>query len=643
MMMDFSKLSSSDDVGLALEVMRDTGADCLLVEEKGEIKGIVTSRKLAGYPSSRLIIDCTIEPAGRVSGETLLDEALSLLKEKNVNFLVILDRKGMPLGVANREIIISSLYEELEKSKEKLQLEIQERKQAQEEVAKTQSRLEHLLVHTPAVIYSFMPSGNYSTTFVSENVTVQLGYEPSEFIEDSNFWPDHIHPEDSPHVLAELPRLFEYGHHSHEYRFLHKDGAYRWLHDESRLVRDAEGNPLEIVGYRADITEHKLLEKQLYHAQKMEAVGTLASGIAHELNNSLAAIQGYAQLLVTETGPDYPLADYVRRIKARCQRASVLTRKVLTHSRMDIGKKIPVNVNDLMEGIRQLLRQTLPPQIDLESELPGNLPDVMAEPTQLEQVFLNLGMNARDAIPHGGKIRFTTRLVEQDERFCPAHFQTKAGRYVAVTVEDTGEGMPPEVLERIFDPFFTTKEPGKGTGLGLSIVYSIIKNYGGYILAESQAGQGSRFLVYLPVMEGEQQVLEVPVEVALPRGTGESVLVVDDDPQVREIIQKMLESNGYRVALATHGEEALAVYQKAREMGEAFDLVLLDLVMPVMDGETCLERLQEMDPQVQVIVMTGNVEKKIHSNTIKQGAHSIILKPFDLAGLVCEIKNLIKE
>jgi two-component system cell cycle sensor histidine kinase/response regulator CckA len=283
-----------------------------------------------------------------------------------------------------------------------------------------------------------------------------------------------------------------------------KHGTQTAIDVSAAPIMDDKRNGTGSVLVFRDITEQKQLQKQLQHAQKMQAVGTLASGMAHEFNNSLAAIHGYVQLLVKEIKPEHPMAGYCQKISAKCKQTAELTQKILNYSRLDVGKRLPVEVNPVVEEVQRFLRQTVPRQIELESKLQGNLPLVMAEPTQLEQILLNLVTNALDAMPHGGKIHFRSRMVEPDEGFRRAHVWAKKARYVEVMVKDTGEGMPKEVLERVFDPFFTTKEPGKGTGLGLSITYSILENYGGYILAESQVGRGSCFRIYLPAVIEEQ-------------------------------------------------------------------------------------------------------------------------------------------
>ncbi len=297
-------------------------------------------------------------------------------------------------------------------------------------------------------------------------------------------------------------------------------------------LRDSRGELVGAIETLQDVTEQEELNRQLQHAQKMQAVGTLAAGMAHEFNNILAAIQGYAQLMHISAPQDHPDAEYLREILASCQRAAGLIRRVLSFSRVDQGERVPVKVNQVVEGVAQILRRTIPPKVAIRLALEPGLPFVLGEYTQLEQVLLNLGVNAWNAMPQGGEILMSTRLVDLTEDFRRGHPWAQEGQYVEVVVEDTGVGMTPEVLERAFEPFFTTKEPGKGTGLGLSIAYSIVKSHKGYILAESpgSSGTGSRITLFLPAMaETEQSGTSMGHDDrAMPRGSGDRE--ADPDP-----------------------------------------------------------------------------------------------------------------
>ena len=422
-----------------------------------------------------------------------------------------------------------------------------------------------------------------------------------------------------------------------------------WVNTEARdleyvatRLTDSKGRVVGVIQCAQDVTEREQMQRRLQHAQKMEAVGTLAGGVSHEFNNILAAIQGYAQLIALEVDEDRPEAQHVKHIIGSCERAAQLTKKLLTFSRLEPGEKGPVKVNGVIEGVMQILRQTLAPQFELTSNLQSGLPFIMADPSQIEQVMLNLGVNARDAMPDGGYIKFESRLIELDSLFCRTHPWAKPGRYVEMTVEDNGTGMPPEIVERVFDPFFTTKEAGKGTGLGLSVAFSIVKNHSGHILAESpldrETGRGSRFKVHLPVPDEKQaKSSESSDDREIQQGNGEHVLVVDDEPRLLQIAREMLEVSGYRVDVAGNGREALKLYQDAIDAEDGFQLVVMDLAMPEMDGGTCLRGILDVDPGAKILITTGYGEDDLPEGLPKEGIQGMLTKPFDFRTLLQKV------
>jgi PAS domain S-box-containing protein len=424
-------------------------------------------------------------------------------------------------------------------------------------------------------------------------------------------------------------------------------GKPRSLHFLAARITDSEGGLLGAIETLEDITEREELQKHLQHAQKMQAVGTLAAGMAHEFNNILAAIQGYAQLM----GFNIPQGDanenYLREIEASCQRAAGLIRKMLAFSRMDQSEKLPVKLNQVVEGVAQMLRQTLPPKIQIILDLQSGLPFVSGEYAQLEQVVLNLCLNAKDALPEGGEIRLCTSLCFLEESFCRSHPWARPGHYVKLQVQDNGLGMGPEVLDRIFEPFFTTKEPGRGTGLGLTIAYSIVKSHKGYILAESPApcGRGSSFTVFLPVLQEQEMALQQEKEEKqeAPKGRGERILLVDDEPQLLDIGKKMLASHNYRVDTASQGREGLAMYAKGLQEGDPYLLVILDMAMPVMDGSQFLSRILEIDPKAKVLVSTGAALTRENLEIELQRSVGVLEKPFELELLLKTVRDALDE
>jgi two-component system cell cycle sensor histidine kinase/response regulator CckA len=511
---------------------------------------------------------------------------------------------------------------------------VRERTRALQE---SESKYRALVENMTDIVFTADKEGRF--TFISPQAETLTGYPLETF--SSMTYRDIVDPKDMSLAERQIAAVSE-GKPLEPFEISIRNavGGRLQIEVSPSPLRDKKGDIVGFQGIARDVTEREKLKRQLQHAQKMEAVGTLAGGMAHEFNNILAAIQGYAQLLSMNVGSDHPMAEYVSNIDTSCQRAAGLTRKILSFSRLEGRNELPMRINRVVSEVKKLLRQTLPPQIDLETELDSNLPFVMADPAQMEQVLLNLGVNARDSMPDGGAIRFETHLIHLDEAFCRKHPWARKGRYVEVMVKDTGQGIAPEIMDRIFDPFFTTKEPGKGTGLGLSIAYSILKNHKGYIMAESQVGRGSCFRICLPVLEEfMEEFPESPREQAHYCGKGESVLVVDDEPQFRDIVKNTLESSGYIVKLAGHGKEAIALYEKAREEGKKFDLVIVDLAMPVMDGKTYLQSLFQIDPNARVLIATGYGEEHLGVDILKLKTKGTLYKPFDLSLLLREVRQ----
>jgi signal transduction histidine kinase/ActR/RegA family two-component response regulator len=555
------------------------------------------------------------------------------------------------------ETRVQSRTMELLELTEKLQQEINERRSAEVAVMNERQRLEIILDGNP--IPTFVIDMNHNVVIwnrACENLTgiikqVALGRPLNQQI----FYQNETMP-----ALADLVLDMDEGSLQQYYREkkLFRSNAIAEAYEAAdqltvggvlkkniyflaARLRDDSGKVIGAIETLQDITEKEQLQIQLQRSQKMEAVGTLAAGMAHEFNNILAAIQGYVQLMKMKIKTDNPLSEYITDIDTSCQRAAGLTRKMLTFSRSEIGEKKLVKINHLVDGMHRLLRQTLPAQIELKIDLQPNLPFIKAEGSQLEQVLLNLAVNARDAMPNGGTLSIKTGRVELDASFCIAHSLGNPGQYIIIEVQDSGEGMPAHVIEHIFEPFFTTKEPGKGTGLGLSIVYSIIKNYGGHITAESELDKGSCFKIYLPVEnEVYEEVSTHEVEPARSTGAGEHILVVDDEPQLREIAKEVLTTSGYQVSEAANGQEAVNVYREHRENGNRVDLVMLDMSMPVMDGKACMKCLRGIDPSVPILITTGHTDG---TDMLKATANGILFKPFSLSSLLQEVKKILDQ
>ena len=390
--------------------------------------------------------------------------------------------------------------------------------------------------------------------------------------------------------------------------------------------------------YRAE-QEKILLESHLRQSQKMEAIGNLAGGIAHDFNNLLQIIHGYTEILIVKKDHGHPDYGKLSEIKQAAQRATELTRQLLTFSRKVESVMRPADLNYEVIQIHKLLKRTIPQMIEMELKLADTVNTISADTSQLGQLLMNLGVNAKDAMPDGGKITIETRNVTLDPAFCESPEGTGAvpGDYVCLSVSDTGTGMSQQCLEHIYEPFYTTKDVGKGTGLGLAIVYGIINSHKGHIVCKSEEGCGTRFDVYLPALDSgvKHQDAEKPV---ISMSGSETILLVDDDEQVRQLGCEMLASIGHTVIPSSDGENALALYQSRKN---EIDLVMLDLLMPGMGGHKCLEKLLEIDPDAKVLIASGHSGKNPEKEKIESKAMGYVSKPFKINEISQTIRQII--
>jgi PAS domain S-box-containing protein len=383
------------------------------------------------------------------------------------------------------------------------------------------------------------------------------------------------------------------------------------------------------------------LEAQLQQAQKMEAVGTLAGGIAHDFNNILQAITGYIEVMASQEDQGPQTRDYLAQIAKAIERATDLVRRLLTFSRKVEPELRPVDLNLEVRQAIQILERTIPKMISIETRLADDLGTISGDANQLEQVLLNLGANAGDAMPQGGRLTIETENEVLDEDYCRRHLDVPPGQYVRLTISDTGQGMDAETQQSIFDPFFTTKDVGKGTGLGLAVVYGIIKNHGGAITCRSRPGRGTTFNIYLPAekQRAGQSETVMPVHQDIQGGT-ETVLVVDDEPAVRETVGNMLRQFGYQTKSAASGEEALELIGRP---SLDVDLVILDLGMPGMGGYKCLEQLRDMDPDLRVIIASGYNVPLQEKQALAAGAVKFLPKPYRLAEMLQAVRQVLDQ
>ncbi len=415
-----------------------------------------------------------------------------------------------------------------------------------------------------------------------------------------------------------------------------KDGT---LHDEEVTIspmRNAAGRTVSFVAVKRDVTERELLESQLRRAQRMEGIGTMAAGVAHDLNNALAPILMASELLRLEL-PDLAMED-LDLIEDGARRGADLVKQLLSFARGAEGDRLPVEIGPLLAELEHMIRSTFPKNISLRVSCPKRLPTVMGDATQVHQVLLNLCVNARDAMPDGGTLSIDVRQTEVENTWETGGLEIVPGVYIVAQVADTGTGIPPEIVDRIFDPFFTTKGSDKGTGLGLATTLGIVKGHAGFIRVHSPPGHGATFRVYLPVAEGVDPGATVtPVAERVFRGDGETILVVDDEPAVRDILRKVLTKMNFKVRTASNGATAL---HEVAKLGADLSAVITDLHMPELDGLAFVRILRGRLPEVGVIVASGLIDDEAREQCATLGVQAILEKPFESAEIVAALQTI---
>ncbi len=442
---------------------------------------------------------------------------------------------------------------------------------------------------------------------------------------------------DSPDFSAVMKATLAKGEWVGEVGQVTKDGNTLTVEGRWTLLRDEREMPTSILAIYTDITERKRLEQQFLRAQRMESIGTLAGGIAHDLNNVLAPIMMSIDLLKNYMIDPRGL-EILGMISSSARRGADMVSQVLSFARGVEGRKIKLHIKHLLPELISIVEEAFPKNIRIETFLSENLWVIEADPTQLHQVLLNLCVNARDAMPSGGKITLRVSNVVIDSHYSAMNLEEDLGKYILVEVEDTGTGMTKKILEEIFDPFFTTKEVGKGTGLGLSTAMAIVKGHGGFMRVYSEPGLGARFMIYFPATEDLKLHITPPEVPSRPRGRGEMILIVDDEDSMRDVTQRTLEAYGYTTQVASNGLEALTIY---KEIGSRICLVLTDMMMPIMDGAELIQALKLLQPKVKIIGVSGIADHELVSQAVDSGICNFLSKPYTLDVLLGSIKQII--
>jgi two-component system, cell cycle sensor histidine kinase and response regulator CckA len=516
---------------------------------------------------------------------------------------------------------------ELEAANRLLRQEIEQRQQIQERLT---------LAQQAAQIGTFEWHIQHNELTWSTELAALYGYRAGDHDDLNDSWFERVHSEDRDRLWQERAQAVQVGQGLNtEFRILHPSGETRWIAIKSSLFLDPQGQPLRMIGIHMDITEKKHLEEQFLRAQRLESLGTLASGIAHDLNNILTPILLVVQLLPLKLPQiDESIQKKLEILESSALRGADLVKQILAFARGVEGKRFVLQINHLLREIQKLLQQTLPKSVEIHSQVPMELWPISGDATHLHQVFMNLCVNARDAMPEGGRLEIRAENFWVDAPFAQMHLNAKVGPYVLVSVTDTGTGIPADILHRIFDPFFTTKDVGQGTGLGLSAVLGIVESHGGFIDVASEVDQGTQFKIYLPATPLAQPYQEETLDLLL--GQQELVLVVDDEPAICEITKTTLETYNYRVLTATDGFSAIALLAEHKTRIYA---VLMDLMMPTMDGLMAIPLLRRLNPDLYIVAMSGLSSKEAMSQAEKLGFQSFLTKPFNAKELLLTLRQ----
>jgi PAS domain S-box-containing protein len=534
------------------------------------------------------------------------------------------------LARINLHLSLQNLTKTLQEQNLRLEQEIQERQRKEQKIREQAALLD---ITTDAILVQDLSS---KILFCNKGAERLYGWTAEEAIGKNAMrllYRDALYQlEDNYEILAEC------GAWQGELRQVTKEGKELIVESRWTLVRDEDGQPKSILTVNTDITEKKQLETQFLRAQRMESLGTLAGGIAHDLNNVLTPIMMTVQLLETKLQDEQSL-EWLSIMETNVKRGADLVKQVLSFSRGLEGQRKTLEVGRLISEIEQIAKQTFSRAIEVRTDLTSqNLWTIAGDATQLHQVLMNLCVNARDAMPEGGILEISAINQWIDAHYARMNFEAKVGPYVVITVSDTGTGIPQKIVDKIFEPFFTTKELGKGTGLGLSTVIGIVKSHGGFVNVSSEIGKGTQFKVYLPVKQSGVTDCTPAAQQELPSGHGELILVVDDEDAIREVTKTLLETNDYRVLVASDGIEAITLYTQHKEEISA---VLIDMMMPSMDGPTAIRVLKKINPQVKIIGVSGLVSNHKMIELVGNSVKTFLPKPYTSNELLKNLQTVL--
>jgi PAS domain S-box-containing protein len=585
---------------------------------------------------------------------TILDEAILTLVFFCVALLIFSFRRwkesrAEALSQTQISTALSTVHNEMEsqvrqrtaemvKVNEALHLEITSRQQAEDRLKTSALRLSLATQAMQAGVWDW----DVRTNVIDwDKKMYEIYGQPVNGPVTYQKWADAVVPEDFPHAEATLQRVIaSKSSASAEFRITVPNGALRHIHAAEGVVLDDAGEVVRVIGVNIDTTERKNLEHQFLRSQRIESMGTLAGGIAHELNNILAPIMMSIHLL-KDTPHDKDTDDILETIDHSAKRGADIVRQVLSLARGVEGERIEVQPKSLLKDLENIIKNTFPKDVRLELTIPDNTWAIWGDPTQVHQILLNLCLNARDAMPHGGRLAVRIENCALDEQYAAMNLQAKAGRYVNISVTDSGTGIPPELIDKIFEPFFTTKELNKGTGLGLSTVIAIVKSHGGIINVYSEPGNGTTFKVYMPAVEIASDARKTQSgKVSLPRGNGEMVLVVDDEPSILTITSRTLQASGYQVLTATDGANAVAVYLQHKK---DIAVVLTDMAMPVMDGPAMIHALMRINPTVKIIAASGLNANGSVTKVSEPRVRHFLAKPYTAGALLKTLHVILDE